>query len=369
MAIRNINGSGSHIEDVLIHTGQHYDYKMSKIFFDELGIKKPDYHLAVGSGNHGEQTALILQRIEGIYLKEKPDIVVVYGDTNSTLGGALASAKLHIPVAHIEAGLRSFNKKMPEEINRVLTDHVSSILLCPTEVAVKNLQSEGFHFILNDGKLIEDHLRLLSCKADPSGPVVCNVGDVMHDALLYCLNIAEEKSDILDKLDLAPKTYRLITMHRAENTDSEGRFNEIIDFINNISLGVTVLFPMHPRTRKVYEKSEKRFSDNVRVIEPVGYFDLLKLVKYSDLVMTDSGGLQKEAYWLKVPCITLREETEWVETVESGWNILYRNYSGIHTPTDSESFLYGDGNAAGKIVGTLLNFICKELEWEPKKNS
>lgn len=359
-AIRNINGSESYIKDVLIHTGQHYDYKMSRIFFDELGIKEPDYHLSVGSSNHGEQTALILQRTEEVYLREKPDIVLVYGDTNSTLGGALASAKLHIPVAHIEAGLRSFNKKMPEEINRVLTDHVSSILLCPTKVAVKNLKNEGFNLILNDGELMDDCPYHISYKADPSNPVVCNVGDVMHDALLYSIKIAEEKSDILRKLDLAPKTYRLMTMHRAENTDNEDRFKEIIDFINHASSGAKVLFPMHPRTRKIYEKADKRLSDNVRIIEPVGYFDLLKLVKYSDLVMTDSGGLQKEAYWLKVPCLTLRDETEWIETVESGWNILYKNYSGTHTPADSDTLLYGDGNAGRNIVEILIDIIGRE---------
>lgn len=352
-AIRQINSQKAVIEDILIHTGQHYDYNMSKIFFDELGIKEPDYHLGVGSGGHGEQTALILERIEKIYLKERPDRVIVYGDTNSTIGSALASVKLHIPVAHIEAGLRSFNKQMPEEINRVLTDHSSSVLLCPTEVAVKNLQAEGFRLILNDGKLVDNGFSCASFSMDPSNPLVVNVGDVMYDALLYSLKIAEKKSDILKKLAITSGTYCFLTIHRAENTDDPDRFRELIEVVNSASRGRTTLFPVHPRTRKTCEKYDIKFADNVRIIDPVGYFDLLALVKSSELVMTDSGGLQKEAYWLKVPCITLRQETEWVETLHSGWNVLYRDYRGIHQPSESEGHMYGDGTAAEKIINIL----------------
>ncbi|MBI5740636.1 MAG: UDP-N-acetylglucosamine 2-epimerase (non-hydrolyzing) [Nitrospirae bacterium] len=349
-AIEKINASGHPVRDVLVHTGQHYDYSMSKIFFDELGIKEPDYHLGVGSGPHGMQTASVLQKTEEVCLQERPDIVVVYGDTNSTLGGALASAKLHVPIAHVEAGLRSFNKCMPEEINRILTDHISSVLFCPTNAAVDNLCREGFEVrAVNGGP---PHI---------SSPLIINTGDVMYDALLYSLKIAEEKSSVLRDLDIAPKTYRVLTVHRAENTDNEVNFKEIIDFVNDTSSGSSILFPMHPRTRKVYENIRTKFSGNVRIIGPVGYFDFLTLVKNSELVMTDSGGLQKEAYWLKVPCVTLRHETEWVETVQSGWNVLYRDYKGSHRPSEAEGLLYGDGRAAERIVETLIgSFECRK---------
>jgi UDP-GlcNAc3NAcA epimerase len=356
-ALQRVNGAEASIQDILVHTGQHYDYNMSKIFFDELGIKDPDYHLDVGSGDHGRQTALILQRIEEIYLREKPDMVVVYGDTNSTIGSALAAAKLHIPVAHVEAGLRSFNKSMPEEINRVLTDHSASALLCPTEVSVHNLQDEGFNAVLNSGKLISDDFDYSPYRMDSSNPLVINVGDVMFDSMLYALRIAEKTSDILTTLNVTPKEYCVLTVHRAENTDDPERLRKIITFINSMSDGKEVLFPIHPRTKKMYDTCGTRFSRNVRVIDPVGYFDLLMLVQSSALVMTDSGGLQKEAYWLKAPCITLRRETEWVETVASGWNILYRNYEGTHTPSDIDGLLYGDGKASERIVKTLINTV------------
>lgn len=344
------------IEDILIHTGQHYDYAMSEVFFNELGIKKPDYHLDVGSGSHGFQTGQIIERLEVVLLKERPDAVVVYGDTNSTLGGAIAAVKLHIPVIHVEAGLRSFNKLMPEEINRVLTDHASTILLCPTENAVKNLQREGFNNIVNSGKLVACDEDYLSYTADVSNPIVINVGDVMYDALLMAIEIASHKSSILEELGLKEKEYSLLTIHRAENTDNPAALKEIIEFVGNTSAGMPVIFPVHPRTRKVLDEGIK-IPSNIRPIEPVGYFHMLWLAKQSSLIFTDSGGLQKEAYWLKVPCITLRDETEWVETVESGWNILYRNYKSPHLPQIHSDKLYGDGNASKRIVNLMTALI------------
>lgn len=360
-AIEKLNSSlGKFIEDILIHTGQHYNYVMSEIFFKELAIKEPHYHLGVGSGSHGAQTGQILQKTEEVLQKEMPDIVIVYGDTNSTLGGALASSKFHILVAHIEAGLRSYNKNMPEEINRVLTDHVSSILFCPSENAVRNLQREGFKNIANNGKLINNNpnysaltLYSSSFTCDISDPLVVNVGDVMYDVLLSAVKIAERQSNILKHLRLSEKSYYLLTLHRAENTDNLEILEEIIDFVNNVSQGRTVIFPMHPRTRKVYDNTRKKFASDIRIIEPVGYFDILMLLKNSTFIMTDSGGMQKEAYWLKVPCITLREETEWVETIESGWNVLYKNYNGMPHPSQSQQFFYGDGKASEKIVNIM----------------
>ena len=351
------NTSGMVVQDVLIHTGQHYDYSMSKIFFDEFGIREPDYHLGAGSGSHGEQTGLILQRVEDVLLKEKPDIVVVYGDTNSTLGGALAASKLHIPVAHVEAGLRSYNKHMPEEINRVLTDHCSSLLLCPTKNAVENLRKEGFGNILNNGKLVDNYSHLTS---HVSHPVVINVGDAMYDVLLTALEIAAKKSKILECLNLHEKGYYTLTIHRAENTDNQESFERIINFVNDASAGNPVIFPAHPRTKKIFGVIGKKFAGNIKIIEPLGYFDMVWLLKNSALALTDSGGLQKEAYWLKVPCITLRDETEWIETVQSGWNILYKDYKESHSPKYDDNY-YGDGKSAERIVNVLS-------EWLSSKN-
>lgn len=359
-AIETVNDqSESMIEDILVHTGQHYDYAMSKVFFDELGIKAPDYHLEVGSGNHGAQTGQIISKVEDVIFKEKPDIVVVYGDTNSTLGAAVAASKRHIPVVHVEAGLRSFNKYMPEEINRVLTDYISTFLLCPSKTAIRNLMDEGFRNILNNGLLVpQDYFSQNRdlINTDKNNPSVINVGDVMYDVLFYAVEIAERKSSILEQMNLTRGKYYLLTLHRAENTDNPDRFEEVIGFINNLTSDKTVIFPMHPRTKKVYEGAEKKFAGNVKIIEPVGYFDILMLLKNSSLVMTDSGGMQKEAYWLKIPCVTLRDETEWVESIESGWNVLYKNYNGSHISVDREAGSYGDGNTAERIV-SLLRYV------------
>lgn len=357
----NHTGKGGTVTDVLVHTGQHYDYQMSKVFFDQFGIREPDYHLEVRSGNHGAQTARILERVEKLLLDEHPDAVIVYGDTNSTLGAALAAAKLHIPVVHVEAGLRSFNKRMPEEINRILTDQVSTFLFCPCQKATVLLQKEGFGNVFNAGELVDNNaISKITKKAgiDKNHPLVINVGDVMFDLVQITRVKAEKKSTIIDKLGLDGKQYDLLTIHRPENTDYPYQFKRIVAFVNEVTRDRNVILPIHPRTKKIYESSSVTFADNVSIIEPVSYFDLVMLLSKSSRLLTDSGGMQKEAYWLKVPCITLREQTEWVETVESGWNVLYGNYSGELTPSDvSGGVLYGDGHAADKFIRILAQYF------------
>ena len=321
-------------QEVLVHTGQHYDPSLSAVFFEELGIPRPDYNLGVGSASHGRQTGEMLVRIEEVLIQEDPDWVLVYGDTNSTLAGALAAVKLHIPVAHVEAGLRSFNRRMPEEINRVLTDHISTLLFCPTETAVRNLAQEG---------LVEG---------------VHNVGDVMYDAALHNSQLAEEESRILETLGLKPKGYLLATVHRPDNTDIPHNLRSIIAALG--SLEATVLLPLHPRTRKALHELGITLEGNVRVVAPVGYLDMLILEKNACLILTDSGGIQKEAYFFAVPCVTLRQETEWVETVEAGWNVLVgadrrkivEVVESFH-PQGERANLFGDGRASVKVVEIL----------------
>lgn len=320
--------------EVLVHTGQHYDYGMSEVFFQEMEMRTPDFNLGIGGGTHAQQTGKMLIEIEKVLDSVNPDYVLVYGDTNSTLAGALAAAKAQIPVAHVEAGLRSYNRAMPEEINRVLTDHVSSLLFCPTDVAVKNLTSEG----VTQG--------------------VYQVGDVMYDALLYNLSLARQRSTILQALGLEKRTYALATVHRAGNTDDPGRMAAILKALGMLS--IQVIFPIHPRTRKMIQEMGLSVSENVMAIEPVGHFDMLLLQEGANCVLTDSGGMQKEAYLLGVRCITLREETEWVETVEVGWNKLTgvdpdairMTFESWH-PSSERPTLYGDGNTAGEICGIL----------------
>ena len=349
----------SGVEDILIHTGQHYDYQMSEIFFNEFGMKKPDHHLGVGSGKQGKQTAQVIEKIEEVFLEQKPDFVLIYGDTNSTLGAAVAAAKMHIPIGHVEAGLRSFNKYMPEEVNRIIADHVSTMLFCPSQTAIDNLKHEGIDRVWEDGKLVdlEKFCKVIKqqTKVDKNHPLVLQVGDVMFDLLLYALENNDSK--ILENLKLQPGQYDLMTLHRAENTDRPDKLHEIIQFVNETSSGRKVIFPIHPRTRKAYKDSKVRFADNINIIEPVGYFDNVKLLKNASLAMTDSGGLQKEAYWAKTPCITLREETEWVETIDIGWNVLYKNYQGKHDSLSKETRIYGDGEAATKIIETAKAVI------------
>jgi UDP-N-acetylglucosamine 2-epimerase len=321
--------------EIMVHTGQHYDARMSQIFFDELNIPTPDYNLEVGSGHHGQQTGEMLQRLEPILEKEMPDWVMVYGDTNSTLAGALTASKLYIPVAHVEAGLRSFNRRMPEEINRVLTDHISDLLFCPSNVAVENLAKEG----ITNG--------------------VYEVGDVMADALQHAVKSAGESPEILARLKLSPKQYILATVHRAENTDNPERMAAILKAFASVE--DIILFPVHPRTRKVLISQGLTVSPNVMMIEPVGYIEMAALEKNARMILTDSGGVQKEAYWLGIPCITLRDETEWVETVDSGWNQLTGVdqekivYMIKEFPIPAQHIsLYGDGSASEKIVQMIL---------------
>jgi UDP-N-acetylglucosamine 2-epimerase (non-hydrolysing) len=283
--------------EVILHTGQHYDENMSSAFFDELAIAAPDYNLEVGSSLHGRQTGQMLASIEDVLLRERPDVVLVYGDTNSTLAGALAAAKLHLPVAHVEAGLRSFNRDMPEEINRVLTDHVSTQLFCPTETSVRLLAREG----------ITDGVEL--------------VGDVMTDVLLAARpRIVERAAELLPALGVAPGGYLVATIHRPANTDDSEAMRRISVAFNES--GLPVVFPVHPRTRKLLDQYAIPWSEQVRFVEPVGHLDLLALAFGATAVVTDSGGVQKEAFLLEAPCVTLREETEWPETLEGGWNVL-----------------------------------------------
>jgi UDP-GlcNAc3NAcA epimerase len=332
------------IEELLVHTGQHFDGNMSKIFFDELEIDEPKYNLGIFGGLHGAQTGRMLEKIEETLVAENPDVVMVYGDTNSTLAGALAASKLHIPVVHIEAGLRSYNRHMPEEINRVLTDHVSDALFVPTEVGVTNLRREG---------ILGEKFQL--------------VGDVMYDAALHFGKKAETSSSILKRLGLHSKKYLLATIHRAENTDTPDLLYAILDALKEVAHDIPVVLPLHPRTRKIIE-NDGRFAElnsrnGIQIIDPVGYLDMVMLEKNARLIATDSGGVQKEAFFYRVPCVTLRNETEWIELVELGWNTLLPPSRGsaeiarmILAKLDSsgiDSKPYGDGNAAQKIALAL----------------
>lgn len=328
------------LKEVIVHTGQHYDENMSAVFFRQLQLSQPDYHLGVGSGTHGQQTARMLSGIENVLLIEKPDIVLVYGDTNSTLAGSLAAAKLQIPVAHVEAGLRKFDLNIPEEINRVVTDHLSTLLFCPTQTAVKNLEQEG--------KL--DHVYM--------------VGDIMYDSVIHFKQTAFQQSKILQILDLSPQDYYVATIHRAENTDTPERLKAIL--LSLLQLDQIVVFPMHPRTKKMIEQynlGSLLSSAKFRIIEPLDYFDTLYLISQCKVVFTDSGGIQREAYMLRVPCITMLDRTEWVETVQTGWNHLMGSdtsriadlVSNLKVPSESPP-LFGDGHSAEKIYKVLTSF-------------
>jgi UDP-N-acetylglucosamine 2-epimerase len=324
----------SGFKEVFIHTGQHYDYGMSEVFFSEMEMRPPDFNLGIGGGSHAEQTGKMLIELERIFNEVKPDCVLVYGDTNSTLAGALAAAKAQIPLAHVEAGLRSYNRAMPEEINRVLTDHVSTLLFCPTDAAVENLAKEG----VNKG--------------------VHRVGDVMADALFHNLERARTKSKIMSQLGLEKGKYALATVHRASNTDNEQNVRSILSAFG--SLSSRVVFPVHPRTRKMMQEWGISVNSNVMMIKPVGHFDMLTLQENANCILTDSGGVQKEAYLVGVRCITLREETEWVETVDAGWNrlagvdakMILENFESWFPQTERPP-LYGDGHAAAQIFEIL----------------
>ncbi|MBB6461528.1 non-hydrolyzing UDP-N-acetylglucosamine 2-epimerase [Flammeovirga kamogawensis] len=326
--------------EILVHTGQHYDENMSDIFFDELGIPRPDYNLGVGGGSHGAQTGEMLAKIEKVLFKEKPDYLLVYGDTNSTLAGALAASKMHIPVVHVEAGLRSFNMKMPEEQNRILTDHISTLLFTPTDTGYSNLLKEG----INDSSIY-------------------NIGDVMYDAAMYYGKKAQNNTNILEKLNVKYKDFILATIHRAENTDNIERLTMIFDELSNVAKTKKVILPLHPRTKKSLENINFNFSESkISFIDPVGYIEMVMLEMSSKLILTDSGGVQKEAFFHKVPCITLRDETEWVELVEAGFNFLAKDLKSLETLIGevlSKSFdydkysFYGKANAANKVIDFL----------------
>jgi len=335
---------GRRLKEVIVHTGQHYDANMSDIFFDEMKIPKPDYFLGIGGKSHGAMTGQMIEKIEEVALKEKPDWIMVYGDTNSTLAGAIVASKLHIKLAHVEAGLRSYNMKMPEEVNRILTDRVSDILFCPTQTAVDNLKKEGFPFVTASGNKQK----------------IANVGDVMQDGAMFYKQFAK-KSPITNN-------YVLCTIHRAENTDDENRLRDIFEALNEIAKEKQIILPLHPRTKKIIQNLELNIQ-NLTIIDPVGYLEMVWLIDNCSLVMTDSGGLQKEAYFFEKQCITLRDETEWVELVENGYNTLvgankdkiieaYSKIINTNIPITNNQLtnLYGGGKASAKIIEELLGY-------------
>ena len=370
--------------ETIVHTGQHYDTKMSHIFFDELHIPQPDYNLEIGSDSHGRQTGKMLAEIEHVLTREDPDLVLTYGDTNSTLAGALAAVKLHIPTAHVEAGLRSYNRKMPEEINRIVVDEISHILFCPTSTAVANLASEGI--VMDPTAAIQP--------LDWNSQRVFQVGDVMYDSLLFYATLAERTSTILARLGLSKHAYCLATLHRPENTDNPGNLHTIFEALRIIaSAGTPIIVPLHPRTKAYLEKFGLKSAygvscsqeetppsgTNLSIIDPVGYLDMIQLETHARAIFTDSGGIQKESFLLGVPCITLRDQTEWVETVEAQWNILtgaykeqiLRAFSQVSTwKEEAPPFQldrpqrpysknpYGDGKASEKIVEIILEILC-----------
>jgi UDP-GlcNAc3NAcA epimerase len=338
------------VSERLVHTGQHYDPNMSKIFFEELGIPVPWRHLGIGSGGHGAQTGAMLAALEPLLQEEQPDLVLVYGDTNSTLAGALAASKLHIPVAHVEAGLRSFNRRMPEELNRVVTDHLSDLLFAPTDTAMTHLRREG----LGDRALHQ-------------------VGDVMFDAALAFGEHARKRSEALARFGLAPKGYVLATVHRAENTDDPDRLRALLDGLGRVARELPVLLPLHPRTRARLAALGLGGASwpGLWVVEPVGYLDMVRLEQEAALIATDSGGVQKEAFFYRVPCVTLRDETEWVELVELGWNRLQPPVNaaavaealrGALGTVGREAAPYGNGRAATAIAEAISAFRAPEQE-------
>jgi len=328
-----------HIEEIIVHTGQHFDANMSEVFFEEMEIPKPSYNLEINSLSHGAMTGRMIEGIEEILLKEKPDLLLVYGDTNSTIAGALAAKKLHIKVAHVEAGLRSFNMEMPEEINRILTDRISDYLFCPTDSAVNNLKKEGY---------------------DSLDATIVITGDVMQDAALFYAQKSEEKSTIISQLGL--QKFALATLHRAENTDSKERLSQLVEGLNEIHETICpVVLPLHPRTKA--KLAAHGLELKVKLIDPVGYFDMIELLKNCALVLTDSGGLQKEAFFFRKNCVTMRDQTEWVELIENGVNVLIgadkkklveSTRTMLNKSSNFDVNLYGNGNASVLIVTELL---------------
>jgi UDP-GlcNAc3NAcA epimerase len=327
-AISRAIATRDEITEILVHTGQHFDPGMSQVFFDDLGLEPPLINLGIHGGGHGEMTGRMLAALERVVIEEQPDLVLVPGDTNSTLAGALAAAKLHVRVAHLEAGLRSLNRRMPEEVNRVLIDHLSALLLCPTETAVANLWREGIF----DG--------------------VHHIGDVMYDAALFAA-AASQDSQILDRLGIAERSYALATIHRAESTTDRETLSEMLCYVRRQAGDLTVVFPVHPRTRKQISAWDLDL-DGILTCDPVGYLDMHRLLRSAAVVFTDSGGLQKEAYFHRVPCVTLRGETEWVETIAAGWNRLWK---GPDYAPRREITAFGDGHAAEKAIELIVGFL------------
>lgn len=350
------------LEEVIVHTGQHYDENMSKVFFEEMEIPLPNYNLAVGSGSHGAQTAKMLQGLEEVFIKEQPDAVLVYGDTNSTIAGALAAVKIHIPLIHVEAGLRSYNKAMPEEINRIASDHMSTLLFSPTITGLDNLKKEGFS-AANTGKASADN------------PFVYHCGDIMYDNSLYFSSVSDDKSNILTQLGIQKGAYVLATVHRDSNTDIHANMESIFRAFYDISekYDQKIVLPLHPRTKGKMEthlsaelKSKLDNSDHIMIIPPAGFLDIIALEKNASMLITDSGGLQKEAFFFQKPCIILRPQTEWVEIVENGNALIAdANYAKILAAYDSLSLksdysypnFYGDGTAADFICGKIVELI------------
>ncbi len=320
----------ANLTEELLHTGQHFDDNMSEVFFRELSIPAPRFNLAIHGGPHGQMTGRMLEAIELILLERRPNLVLVYGDTNSTLAGALAAAKLHIPIAHVEAGLRSFNRRMPEEVNRVLVDHLSTLLFCPTLDASANLEREG----ITEG--------------------VFHTGDVMFDATLHARSAALEQSRVLERLQLQSREYVLCTIHRSENTDDEPRLRALLAHVKHAAGNKLVVLPLHPRTRQVFERLRIE-TEGFLVIDPVGYFDMHRLLAGAAQVLSDSGGVQKEAYFHRVPCVTLRDETEWTETLSAGWNRLWTEQ--VYATPRVDIAEYGDGNAARRISLLIKTFL------------
>jgi UDP-GlcNAc3NAcA epimerase len=347
------------IEQLLVHTGQHYDENMSNVFFDELGIPLPDFNLKVGSSSHAVQTAKIMEGIEGLILTKKPNAILVYGDTNSTIAAALAASKLEIPVIHVEAGLRSFNKSMPEEINRILCDHVSTMLFCPTETAIKNLSKEGFNLVENE-------------KATIDSPIVFACGDIMYDNSLHFSEISAQKSAVLSENELQADDFILVTIHRNANTDDKNNLNAIFNALLKVQLdsGLDIVLPLHPRTKKMMERLldedlKQKIADNkhFKIIPPAGFLDIIVLEKNARLIITDSGGLQKEAFFFHKPCVILRPETEWVEIVNNGNALLAdadeeRIISATFQLLNKKDFsfppIFGDGKSAFFIAQKII---------------
>jgi len=358
------------IQEVLVHTGQHYDDNMSQVFFDELGIPHPDYNLHVGSASHGVQTARMMEGIEETLLKELPDFIVLYGDTNSTLAGAVAAAKIHVPIVHIEAGLRSFNKSMPEEINRIMCDHCSTLLFTPTKAGLENLKREGFPIDENGVSTFRQAQGSTTATPTIDNPKVYHCGDIMYDNSMHFASIAEEKTDIIQRLDLADKPFILATIHRDSNTDNPERLSAIFKSLIQLSEECHVVLPLHPRTAKLIktnlsEDQQKQIfnSPNISLIPPVSFLEMIALERHAQLVMTDSGGVQKESYFFKKPCIILRPETEWVEIVQTGNAILadadesriiqaWQHFKDNPPTTFPE--IFGDGHAAEFMLEQML---------------